>query len=79
VRVVAHHIVPIWDGGGHELSNLVTLCDPCHTRRHVLISAERREARRQLKREFRWSGEAVAAMVMAALAVAWVIAAILVR
>lgn len=38
------HIVPLIDGGGHELSNLQTLCTPCHKEK----TAE--EARKRAKR-----------------------------
>jgi 5-methylcytosine-specific restriction endonuclease McrA len=27
------HIVPLIDGGGHELENLQTLCKPCHKKK----------------------------------------------
>ena len=30
----AHHITPISEGGGHSLTNLVTLCGDCHTLAH---------------------------------------------
>jgi 5-methylcytosine-specific restriction endonuclease McrA len=30
----AHHIRPISRGGGHELSNGITLCGECHQREH---------------------------------------------
>jgi len=30
----AHHIQPIHDGGGHELDNLITLCQECHVLTH---------------------------------------------
>lgn len=30
----AHHILPKSKGGGHQLSNLVTLCDRCHAEYH---------------------------------------------
>jgi 5-methylcytosine-specific restriction endonuclease McrA len=39
------HIVPLIDGGGHELSNLQTLCTPCHKRKTSDEAAVRREAR----------------------------------
>lgn len=31
----SHHIVPMRDGGGHELSNLVALCEACHRAEHT--------------------------------------------
>ncbi len=39
------HIVPLIDGGGHDVSNLQTLCAPCH-RRKTAAEAGRRAARR---------------------------------
>lgn len=30
----AHHVVPLSRGGGHGLSNGVTLCGDCHQREH---------------------------------------------
>jgi 5-methylcytosine-specific restriction endonuclease McrA len=39
------HIVPLIDGGGHELSNLQTLCTPCHKRKTTAEAAERRSTR----------------------------------
>lgn len=30
-----HHVVPISDGGGHSLDNLVTLCEDCHSNAHT--------------------------------------------
>ncbi|MHB8375494.1 MAG: HNH endonuclease [Dehalococcoidia bacterium] len=80
VRVVAHHVVPLWDGGGNEISNLVTLCEPCHDLRHALISAERRELRRQLRRShFRWHSQTVAAAIIGVLMLAWFIAFLVLR
>ncbi len=32
--LAVHHIVYRSQGGGHELSNLITLCDPCHAKAH---------------------------------------------
>ncbi len=39
------HIVPLIDGGGHEIENLQTLCTPCHKQKTT------REARERAKRE----------------------------
>ena len=39
------HVVPLIDGGGHELSNLQTLCTPCHKRKTAREAAARREVR----------------------------------
>jgi len=71
VMVIAHHIVPIWDGGGNAMSNLVTLCDSCHKHRHVVLSAERRAGRR---REFRWDPQMVAMAILTLIMVLWFIA-----
>lgn len=30
----AHHVVPVKRGGSHQLSNLITLCDECHSLVH---------------------------------------------
>jgi 5-methylcytosine-specific restriction protein A len=40
------HIVPLIDGGGHELENLQTLCVPCHERK-TAAEARARAKRRQ--------------------------------
>ena len=29
-----HHIKPLFEGGTHDNSNLVLLCDPCHKQAH---------------------------------------------
>jgi len=29
------HIVPLIDGGGHDLVNLQTLCAPCHRKKSI--------------------------------------------
>lgn len=29
-RLTAHHLIPRAEDGPNELSNLITLCDPCH-------------------------------------------------
>ncbi|ADB63731.1 HNH endonuclease (plasmid) [Haloterrigena turkmenica DSM 5511] len=34
VRLHAHHIVPLSEGGSNRLSNLETLCEPCHQNQH---------------------------------------------
>ena len=36
------HIVPLVDGGGHELGNLQTLCVPCHREKTLGEAAQRR-------------------------------------
>jgi 5-methylcytosine-specific restriction endonuclease McrA len=43
------HIVPLIDGGTHDLANLQTLCPPCHTQKLRREAAERweREQERQ--------------------------------
>lgn len=33
-KLHVHHIVPISDGGSHDLRNLITLCQSCHNSRH---------------------------------------------
>src|SRR6266850_4391148 len=33
-NIHVHHLVCTRDGGTHDLNNLVTLCQPCHTWRH---------------------------------------------
>lgn len=33
-EVHAHHITPLSEGGSHNLSNLVTLCESCHSSQH---------------------------------------------
>jgi 5-methylcytosine-specific restriction endonuclease McrA len=41
------HVVPLIDGGSHELSNLQTLCTPCHkkkTAEEARCRAQRRQA-----------------------------------
>jgi 5-methylcytosine-specific restriction protein A len=40
------HIVPLIDGGGHDLSNLQTLCVPCHRVKSAQETRERAERRR---------------------------------
>ena len=30
-----HHIVPLSSGGTHERSNLMSLCQSCHTKMHM--------------------------------------------
>jgi len=76
VRPDCHHIVPWFDGGSHEASNLVTLCRPCHDRRHILISAERRGRLQAKSARTDWR-ELVAIFVFCVLPVAYVLIAIL--
>jgi 5-methylcytosine-specific restriction endonuclease McrA len=33
-RLEVHHLVPLCKGGDNRLTNLKTLCVPCHRRRH---------------------------------------------
>lgn len=40
------HIVPLVDGGGHDLDNMQTLCVPCHERKTSHEARERARARR---------------------------------
>lgn len=40
------HIVPLIDGGGHDLDNLQTLCVPCHEKKTAREARERAERRR---------------------------------
>jgi 5-methylcytosine-specific restriction endonuclease McrA len=40
------HIVPLVDGGSHDLANLQTLCTPCHKRKTAREAGARRERRR---------------------------------
>ncbi len=35
------HIVPLIDGGGHELENLQTLCTPCHKKKSAREATDR--------------------------------------
>jgi ATP-dependent DNA helicase RecQ len=35
VSLHVHHIHPKYFGGSHELANLITLCDLCHSSRHI--------------------------------------------
>ncbi len=46
----ADHILPRVLGGGNELSNLRTLCRPCHKRETARLAAERAAARRAANR-----------------------------
>jgi 5-methylcytosine-specific restriction endonuclease McrA len=41
------HIVPLIDGGGHELDNLQTLCVPCHERKTAAEARSRARHRRE--------------------------------
>ncbi|MAI81052.1 MAG: hypothetical protein CL917_19080 [Deltaproteobacteria bacterium] len=43
------HILPLVDGGGHELENLQTLCTPCHKKK-TAEEARRRAQRRAAER-----------------------------
>jgi hypothetical protein len=36
-NIQCHHIIPVSDGGGHQLDNLVTLCKSCHLKIHNLL------------------------------------------
>lgn len=40
------HVVPLIDGGGHELANLQTLCTPCHKRKTAAEARQRAERER---------------------------------
>ena len=44
------HIVPLIDGGSHELSNLQTLCTPCHKKK-TAEEARKRAAHRSSARD----------------------------
>jgi len=41
------HKVPLIDGGTHDLSNLQTLCVPCHRKKSALEQRERVDRGRQ--------------------------------
>jgi 5-methylcytosine-specific restriction endonuclease McrA len=45
------HVVPLIEGGGHEPSNLQTLCAPCHKRKTAREAAARRAARAEREEE----------------------------
>ncbi len=45
------HVVPLIDGGGHELGNLQTLCTPCHKAKTTREAAARRSARLEHEEE----------------------------
>jgi 5-methylcytosine-specific restriction endonuclease McrA len=45
------HVVPLIEGGGHELSNLQTLCTPCHKRKTAQEATARRAARTEREEE----------------------------
>ena len=46
------HIVPLIDGGGHDLANLQTLCTPCHKVKTASEAARRgRDRRHRAQRE----------------------------
>ena len=34
IEIHAHHTVPLSSGGSNEMSNLITLCEPCHLASH---------------------------------------------
>jgi 5-methylcytosine-specific restriction endonuclease McrA len=40
------HIVPLADGGTHELANMQTLCRPCHRAKTAREAAERARRRK---------------------------------
>jgi 5-methylcytosine-specific restriction endonuclease McrA len=52
------HVVPLIDGGGHELSNLQTLCVPCHRAKSAQETRERAERRRDRARRPSQAGSA---------------------
>lgn len=60
------HVVPLIDGGGHELANLQTLCAPCHKHKTAQEAIRRGELRRERTR--REDEDALLARVDAALA-----------
>ncbi len=33
-----HHIIPIKDGGKHNIDNWVLLCVGCHIKRHIILT-----------------------------------------
>jgi len=41
----AHHIVALKSGGSNELSNLITLCHPCHRAQHRRMPRNRDPSR----------------------------------
>ena len=45
------HIVPLVDGGSHDLGNLQTLCTPCHKRKTAREAGERRRQRESRARD----------------------------
>ncbi len=45
------HIVPLIDGGGHEFSNLQTLCVPCHRKKTTGETRQRASARSESRPE----------------------------
>ena len=34
VPIVAHHVIPLAEGGADTMGNMLTLCAPCHAKRH---------------------------------------------
>jgi len=34
-RLIAHHVIPLQEGGTHDPSNGITLCATCHAPRHA--------------------------------------------
>lgn len=44
-RADIHHIVPLNNGGGDEPSNLITLCEECHKKRHRDIREKEKNKR----------------------------------
>jgi 5-methylcytosine-specific restriction endonuclease McrA len=45
------HIVPLIDGGSHDMANLQTLCTPCHKRKTAREASHRRERERERQAE----------------------------
>ncbi len=45
------HVVPLIDGGPHDLENLQTLCTPCHKRKTASEARDRAEQRKEAAQE----------------------------